>query len=180
MKNSIIDCKERSIPMNNFNRSMKEKLAIAATNFVRKLMKVDDALWVFINDGDMFKSINYSGMFQKDIFVIRYNRDWLKTAAHEKILMCAFHETFHAIQYSAVVGYELGMKENLFSDDEINQLTREFNAETYNDSNEMWSTYLVEQQAEGFAIELYTKYMEHFNKIDDFIDKYYDLYQNTE
>lgn len=166
--------------MNNCNGSMNEKLVIAATNFVRKIMSVDDELWVFINDGDNFKSINHSGMFQMDFFAIRYNREWLKTATHEKIIKCALHEAFHAVQYSAVVGHGRGANNNLFTDREINQLTHEFKMKNYDDSNEMWSTYLVEQQAEGFAMEFYTKYIKQFNNIEDFIDKYYELYPNIE
>lgn len=143
-------------------------------------MDIDDALWVFINDGDMFKSINHSGMFQKDVFVIRYNQEWLKTAVQEKIIKCAFHEAFHAIQYAAVIGHSVGLRNNLFTDNEINQLVHEFKDENYDDSNEIWGSHLAEQQAEGFAIELYEKFIKQYKNVEECIVEYYDMYPNVE
>jgi hypothetical protein len=166
--------------MNNCDGSINEKLVIAATNFARQLLKVDNALWVFINDGELFKSVNYSGMFENEMFVIRYNREWLKTADNDKIIKCAFHETFHAVQYSAVIGYGMGVKNNLFRDDEMKKLIHEFNAENYDDSTEVWGTHLVEQQAEAFALELYEKFINQFKNTEDFIDRYYQMYPNIE
>lgn len=166
--------------MNNCNGSLNEKLVIAATNFARRLLKVDDALWVFINDGDMFKSVNHSGLFEKEMFVIRYNRDCLRTAQTDRIIKCAFHETFHSVQYSAVIGYGMGVKNNLFSDDEMTQMIHEFKAENYDDSSDKWGTHLVEQQAEGFAQELYEKFINEFKNIEVFVDRYYEMYPNIE
>lgn len=166
--------------MNNCNGSLNEKLVIAATNFARNLLKVDDALWVFINDGDMFKSINHSGLFEKEMFVIRYNREWLRTAQPDRIIKCAFHETFHSVQYSAVIGYGMGVKNNLFTEDEMTQMIHEFKAENYDDSSDIWGTHLLEQQAEGFALELYEKFINEFKNIEDFVDSYYEMYPNIE
>ena len=166
--------------MKNSYGSLNERLVIAATNYARKLLKVDDALWVFINDGDMFKSINHSGLFEKELFVIRYNRDWITTAETGKIIKCAFHETFHTIQYSAVIGYGMGVKNNLFSDDEMTQMIHEFKAENYDDSSDKWGTHLLEQQAEGFALELYEKFINEFKNIEVFVDRYYEMYPNIE
>lgn len=166
--------------MNNCDGSMNEKLVIAATNFARQILNVDEALWVFINNGDMFKSINHSGLFDKDMFVIRYNRQWLITADKDKIIKCAFHETFHAVQYSAVIEYGMGIKNRLFTDDEMKQLIHEFKTENYDDSSELWGTHLVEQQAEGFALELHEKFINQFENIEDFIENYYEMYRNIE
>jgi len=166
--------------MNNCDSSINEKLAISATNYVRKLMNVDGALWVFINDGDMFKSVNHSGMFQKDTFVIRYNREWLKTADQEKIVRCAFHEVFHVVQYTAIVRHSMGIKNTQFTDDEINQLEHEFKDENYDDSNGTWGSHLVEQQAEWFAVELYNRFVKQYKDTDEFIVEYFDMYPNIE
>lgn len=166
--------------MDKTNVTFKEKLVISATNFARNLLKVDDALWVFINDGDMFKSINHSGLFEKEMFVIRYNREWLKISQTDRIIKCAFHETFHAVQYSAVIGFGIGVKNNLFSNDEMKQMIHEFKTENYDDTSDKWGTHLVEQQAEGFALELYEKFIKQFKNIEDFVDSFYEMYLNIE
>src|SRR5690606_34662171 len=101
--------------MDHDNHSFKEKLIISATNFAREKTNVDPALWVFVNKGNIFKSINHSGLFEKDTFVIRFNRDWIKIASEEQIIKTAFHETFHAVQQQALVGRTLGLKSDIFS-----------------------------------------------------------------
>lgn len=166
--------------MNFRNIKFNEKLVIAATNYARKIMEVDCSLWVFINEGDFFKSINHAGMFQKDEFAIRYNRDWLKLADIESVIKCAFHETFHAVQYSALIEYSLGIKSKYFSDDEILTMLNEFESENYNDSIQKWDTYFVELQAEAFAIGLYELLYSKIISIDDFVYIYYDIYPNIE
>ena len=166
--------------MNNCIGNFNEKLVIAASNYVRKLMNIDDSLWAFINKGDMFKSINHSGMFQKDVFVIRFNREWLETTTHERIIKCAFHETFHAVQYSAVVGSSLNLRNTLFTDEDVKRLTHEFGDGNYDDSNETEGSYLVEQQAEGFAIELYKRFICQYKNVNEFIAEYNDMYPNNE
>lgn len=108
-------------------------LVIASTNYARKILNIAEELWVFINDGDMFKSINHSGLFDKDAFAIRYNREFLKSASIEKIMKLAFHETFHAAQLEAVVGSYLGLETKLFTKEEIEQIKHEFKDENYSD-----------------------------------------------
>lgn len=74
----------------------------------------------------------------------------------------------------------MGVKNNLFSDDEMTQMIHEFKAENYDDSSDKWGTHLVEQQAEGFAIELYGKFINEFKNIEVFVDRYSEMYPNIE
>ena len=46
----------------------------------------------------------------------------------------AFHETFHAVQQQALVGRRLGLKSDIFTEDELNTLEHEFKDENYDDS----------------------------------------------
>lgn len=119
-------------------------------------------------------------MFQKQLFVIRYNRKWLRTSEQEKTIKSAFHEAFHAVQYSAVIGFSIGLKNNLFTDDEMNQIVHEFMDYNYDDSIETWGLYLVEQHDEGLAIELYKKFINQYKNIEDFMDEFYEMYPNIE
>lgn len=165
--------------MNNCDGSKNEMLVIAATNYARKLMYIDESLWVFINDGKHFKSINHSGLYDKN-FIIRFNREWLKTAKEEQILKCAFHEVFHAVQHQEIMKKELGIESKFFPEDELKQLEFEFKDENYNDSSETWGTYLCELQAEDFAGQMYDKYWEEFNNPQELIEKYYEMFKNKE
>ena len=166
--------------MNNCNGSINEKLIISATNYTRSIIGIDEALWVFINDGTIFKSIHHSGMYDKEHFVIRYNREWLKTAEFERIIKCAFHEVFHVVQHAELIARKHGIKSALFNDEELDQLEFEFRDENYSDSHLAWSSYLAEQQADSFADQLYEKFIKRYKDIDGFIAKYYEMYPNKE
>lgn len=172
--------KKRCFGMNNCNGSTNEKLIISATNYARSVIGIDESLWVFINDGKIFKSINHSGMYDKEHFVIRYNRDWLKTAEFERIIKCAFHEVFHVVQHAELIVRKHGIKSKVFSDAELDQLEFEFMDENYSDSHHAWGSHLAEQQADSFADELYGKFIKNYQNTDDFIAKYYEMYPNKE
>ena len=162
--------------LNNFN----EQLIIAATNYARHHLKIDESLWVFLSKGELFKSNKHSGRFEKDVFAIRYNQDWLKTAETDKIIRCAFHEVFHAFQFTELTKESLGLKSNVFTAEELKQLAFEFNDENYDDTDDSWGTYLAEQQAESYAEALYHKFLDEEKSIDQFIEKYHELYRNKE
>ncbi len=100
---SIIAVTEVDVLMKKDNHSTEEKLIILVTNNARKKMNVNLGLLVFMNDGSVFKSVNHSGLFEKDNFINRYNCDWIKTATNERIINTAFHETFHAVRQQAEV-----------------------------------------------------------------------------
>lgn len=166
--------------MSHDNHNFKEKLIISATNFAREKTNVDPGLWVFVNNGNIFKSINHSGLFEKDTFVIRYNRDWLKIASEEQIIKTAFHETFHAVQQQALIGRRLGLKSDIFSEDELNILEHEFKDENYDDSIDTWHTHLSEQQAETFAAHLFERFKQDLEKHEELVTKYYKRFINEE
>lgn len=166
--------------MNNCNGSTNEKLIIFATNYARSVIGIDESLWVFINDGNIFKSVNHSGMYDKEHFVIRYNRDWLKAAEFERIIKCAFHEVFHVVQHAELIARKHEIKSKVFSDAELDQLEFVFDDKNYDDSNHTWSSHLAEQQADNFAEELYEKFIRKYRNSDDFIAKYYEIYPNKE
>lgn len=166
--------------MNKENHSFKEKLIISATNYAREKMNVDPGLWVFINDGSVFKSFHHSGLFEKDTFVIRYNRDWIKIASEEQIIKTAFHETFHAVQQQALIERNLGLKSEIFSEVELNTLEHEFKDENYDDSINTWHTHLSEQQAEAFAAYLFERFNKDLDKHEELVTKYYKRFVNEE
>lgn len=96
--------------MGNKYDCFNEKLVIAGTNYIREKLKIDENIWVFINDGKNFESDKHSGKFEKEVGVIRYNKDFSKTATEEQVLKLAFHETFHAFQFQEVFNYNQGIK----------------------------------------------------------------------
>lgn len=155
-------------------------LVIAATNYARKILNIAEELWVFVNDGNMFKSNNYSGIFDKDAFAIRYNSEFLKDASTEKVMKLAFHETFHAAQLEAIVGSYLGYKSELFTEDEIERLKHEFKDENYSDKIGIYETLLSEQQAESFAQMMYKKLKREEINLDKFVNEYKSLYLNKD
>ena len=181
MSCSIIAITKQGVfKMSHDNHSLKEKLIISATNFAREKTNVDPGLWVFINNGDIFKSINHSGLFEKDTFVIRYNRDWIKIASEEQIIKTAFHETLHAVQQQVLVGRRLGLKSNIFTEEELNILEHEFKDENYDDSVDTWHTHLSEQQAETFAAYLFERFNKDLDKHEELVTKYYKRFINEE
>ena len=177
---SIIAVIEVGVLMKTDNNSAKEKLILSATNYAREKINVDPGLWVFINDGSVFKSIYHSGLFEKDNFVIRYNRDWIKIASEEQIIKTAFHETFHAVQQQALIERNLGLKSKIFSEAELNTLEHEFKDENYDDSIDTWHTHLSEQQAEAFAAYLFERFKEDLDKHEELVIKYYKRFINEE
>lgn len=166
--------------MNNCNGSFQEKLIISATNYVRKIMTINENIWVFINDNKIFKSTNHSGMYDKENFIIRYNRGWIQMATYEQIIKCAFHESFHAVQHQALVGRMLEINSQWFTEEELDRLEYEFKDENYNNSNSNWHSYLIEQQAETFGRILYDKFAKEYEDLEEFIDQYYGLFPNKE
>ena len=155
-------------------------LVIAATNYARKILNIAEELWVFVNDGDMFKSNNHSGIFDKDAFAIRYNSEFLKDASTEKVMKLAFHETFHAAQFEAIVASYLGLKSELFTEDKIERLKHEFKDENYSDEIDIYETLLSEQQDESFAQMMYEKLKKEEINLDKFINEYKSLYLNKD
>lgn len=153
---------------------------MSATNYARKLMNIDESLWVFINDGSIFKSVHHSGLYDKANFIIRFNREWLKTATFKNVVKTSFHEVFHIIQHQALIEREHNIKSKLFTDEELDQLAKEFRDENYDDSSDAWGLNLAEQQAETFAEHLYDEFIKRFKNIDKFIEEYYTLYSNKE
>jgi len=166
--------------MNNSNGSHNEKLIISATNLARHIMKLDENIWVFINEGNTFESINHSGMYDKEHYLIRYNREWLKSATEEAIIKCAFHETFHAAQHQAIMERTLGIKSDYFTEVELEKLEHDFDSGNYNDKVGEWGEIFAEQQAEAFAAVFYDKYLETFKSANELIEKYYDMFPNIE
>ena len=166
--------------LNNSNGTRNEMLVIASTNYARKILNIAEELWVFINDGDMFKSNNHSGLFDKDAYAIRYNREFLKTASIEKVMKLAFHETFHAAQLESIVASYLGLKSELFTEEEIEQLKHEFKDENYSDEIGIYENLLSEQQAESFAQMVYEKLKKEEINLDKFINEYKSLYLNKD
>lgn len=155
-------------------------LVIAATNYARKILNIAEELWVFVNDGSMFKSEVHSGLFDKDAFAIRYNKEFLKTASTEKVMKLAFHETFHAAQLEAIVGSHLGFDSKLFTKEEIKQLKHEFKDENYSEEVGVYENLLSEQQAENFAQMMYAKLLSEKINIENFINEYKSLYLNKD
>ncbi len=51
-----------------------EKLVLDATEYARSFLNIDDELLVLINDINHFESINHSALYDKDNFLIRYNK----------------------------------------------------------------------------------------------------------
>lgn len=166
--------------LNNCNGSRKERLVIAAANFARLITQVDESLWVFINDGKVFKSNIHSGMYDKDSCSVRFNREWLKTAKLDRIVKCAFHEVFHALQHQELLKRQLGITSDKFTEDELVQMEKEFQDEHHDDSEGIYENLLVEQQAETFAELIYRKYSNEINITDKFIEKYYGVFINEE
>ena len=160
--------------------SFNEKLVVAATNYIREKLKIDKNIWVFINDGKNFESDKHSGKFEKEVGVIRYNKDFLETATEEQILKLAFHETFHAFQFQEVFNYSQGIKSKVFSDEELKTLEHEFNLNTKTEDTNKWHELLLEQQAETFAHFMCEKYKEFFSGAVELIEKYLDMFPNLE
>lgn len=155
----------------------KEKLIISGTNFARKALNIDENFWILISDINHFIDINHSGLYDKENFLIRYNKSWIRKSNNERILKCSFHEVFHAFQHQELLKRKLGLKTK-FTCDELNQIELEFRDEVY--LNNKWEDNLVEQQAETFANELYTIFVSNNYEIDKFITKYLNLFPNLE
>lgn len=166
--------------MGNKYDCFNEKLVIAGTNYIREKLKIDENIWVFINDGKNFESDKHSGKFEKEVGVIRYNKDFSKTATEEQVLKLAFHETFHAFQFQEVFNYNQGIKSKVFSEEELTVLAHEFNPNTKTEETHKWHELLSEQQAETFAHFMYEKYKESFSGADMLIEKYLDMFPNFE
>ena len=166
--------------LNNCNGSKKKKLVIAAANYARKVANLNEPIWVFINKGKVFKSKIHSGLYDKDSFSIRFNRDWLITAKDERIVKCAIHEVFHAVQHVELIKKELGMTSELFTEEELIQLELDFKDENYDDSVGVYENLLAEIQAEEFAELVYSKYLKELKTTKVFIEENYSLFVNEE
>ena|GEM_PF-3176626 len=169
---------KKILKSHNCNGSFNEKLIISATNYARETIGITKSLWVFINNCIMFKSIDHSGMYDKENFLIRYNRDWLKNADHKQIIKCAFHEVFHVVQHDALNNWKSGNVSLIFSDEELRQIEIEFNDYNYSDSIHKWNSYFIEQQAECFAEILYKRFQAEKIKLRDLVTRYYNKYLN--
>lgn len=137
-----------------------EKLIIGATNFIRKIFNIDESLWVFISDITHFDSLNHIALYDKENFLIRYNIEWLKIADEENIIKTAFHEVYHVIQHDAIIKWEYGFNEGIFTDGELEIITSEFYGDNYVSDLKMWETLLIEKQANEFSVILYEKLVE--------------------
>ncbi len=157
-----------------------EKLVIAATNYVREKLRIDENIWVFVSTGDNFESNKHSGKFEIELCVIRYNKDFLKIATEEQIIKLAFYETFHALQFQELFYYEEGFKSKIFSEAELKILKREFNPDTKTGVTNKWHELLSEQQAETFAHFMYIKYKESFSGAAELVEKYLYKFINLE
>lgn len=158
--------------------STNEKLIISATNFARSLLNIDEDLWVFINEQTHFNGNDHSALYDKENFLIRYNKEWLKNANSENIIKTAFHEVFHVLQHSEILESELGRKSRLFSNVELKQMKHEFKDENYSTESGKYENLLIEQQAESFAYGLYELYNQRIKTEEKLIKKYFDLYLN--
>lgn len=172
--------KESNLFMKKKYVKYKERLIVSATNYARKIMNIDEFLWVFINDGNIFKSVNHSGLYDKANFIIRFNREWLKIAEFKNIVETSFHEVFHVVQHQALIEREYNIESKLFTEEELDQLAKEFRDENYNDSSDAWGLNMAEQQAEAFAKHLYNEFIKRVKNIDDFIKEYYIMFPNQE
>jgi len=126
----------------------------------------------------MFKSIDHSAMYDKDNFLSRYNRDWLKNADHKQIIKCAFHEVFQVVQHDALNNWKKGSASLIFSNEELKQIEIEFNDYNYNNSIYEWQSYFIEQQAEVFAEILYKRLAAANFELRDLVTRYYNKYPN--
>jgi|SRR5690625_971066 len=158
--------------------STNEKLIISATNFARSLLNIDEDLWVFINEQTHFNGNDHSALYDKENFLIRYNKEWLKNANSENIIKTAFHEVFHVVQHSAIVEFELGIKSEVFSIKELRQMKYEFKDKNYSTEIGQYENLLIEQQAETFAYGLYELYNQRIKTEEKLIKKYFYLYEN--
>src|SRR5690554_7302302 len=127
----------------------KYKLIISFTNYARKLLNIDENLWVLISDENHFVSNEHSGLYDKLNFLIRYNKGWIKTASNSEIIKCAFHEVFHCLQHQELIKKSLGISSSIFTSEELEQMEFEFKDENYMLNN--WENMLVEKQAEYFS-----------------------------
>lgn len=152
------------VNMDNKDFSYNEKLVLEATEYARDLLNIDKDLWVFINEINHFKGIYHSALYDKDNFLIRYNKEWLKTAQKENIIKTAFHEVFHVLQHACIVESDLGIDHGIFTKEELKQMKHEFLDENYSMEKGKYETLLIEIQAETFAHELYNEVKGKFNK----------------
>lgn len=141
--------------MTNKNLTTNEELILKATEYARSLLKIDKDLWVFINEMNHFKGIEHSALYDKDNFLIRYNKEWLKTARKENVIKTAFHEVFHVLQHACIVEADLGMDHGIFTKEELVQMKYEFLDENYSMEKGKYENLLIEVQAESFAYALY-------------------------
>ena len=94
-------------------------------------------------------------------------------SVQEQIIKTAFHETFHAVQQQALIGRRLGLKSDIFTEEELNTLEHEFKDENYDDSIDTWHTHLSEQQAETFAAYLFERFKQDLEEHEELVGKYY-------
>lgn len=156
----------------------KEKTIISVTNYARKRLGLDKHFWVLISDINHFKSKDHSGLYDKERFLIRFNKSWIKEASIESLLKCSFHEVFHAFQHQEILKSTIGLKSDFFSMNELKIMKKEFEDENYN--LEMWPTYLIEEQAEVFALLLYSEIKKEYDDMNKIVDKYYTMFPNIE
>lgn len=140
------------------NLQRKEKLVLSATNYARKHLGINDTILVFINDGKVFKSTKHSALYEIDLGIIRYNKDWLKTASTERILRCAFYEVFIARIHLEILGHQQGTKSTLFSEEEFMKLEQEFKNSDNGELNKVEKR-LSSEFGEAYAEILYQKYL---------------------
>ena len=164
--------------MHKNNQSLNEKLIISATNYAREFLNIDEGLWVFINDSKHFMGIHHSALYDKENFIIRYNKDWLINATEDNILKTAFHEVFHVLQHTCIVEFDLGYNREIFTNEELMQMKFEFLDENYSSELGKYEQLLIEQQAESFAHVFYKSHKEKFTNVNELIDKYYGRYIN--
>ncbi len=164
--------------MHKNNQSLNEKLIISATNYAREFLNIDEELWVFINDSKHFMGINHSALYDKENFIIRFNKDWLINATEDNILKTAFHEVFHVFQHTCLLEIELGYNRGIFTNNELEKMKHEFLDENYSTELGQYENLLIEQQAETFAHEFYKTFKSEFNNICGLIEKYNEKYIN--
>jgi len=164
----------------NKNLEKNEQLIIAATNYARAIFNVDEYLWVFINELNHFTGIDHSALYDKEHFLIRYNREWLKSAKVDNIIKTAFHEVFHVVQHLAILEYDQGKNNGFFTNQDLKRMKHEFLDENYSTKLGKYEELLIEQQAEEFALYLYKEYKKTFKDESELVSKFLNLFVNKE
>lgn len=154
---------------------LNEKLIISATNYARSVLNIDEGLWVFINDSTHFMSNEHSALYDKENFLIRFNKEWIKSAKDDKIIKTSFHEVFHVLQHASILEWQQGYNNEIFTIEELKIMEYEFSDKNYSTDIGKYENQLIEIQAETFASYLFDRMP--YSKID-LISKYLKLYIN--